>query len=61
MFIAIFTCPTENKYLALPWLACRNAEKIFSQTSHLIMLLSNITIDFAFDDAADLVEWVEYF
>ena len=26
MFITIFTCPTENEYLALPQFACRNAE-----------------------------------
>ena len=35
MFVTIFTCPTENEYLALPQFACRNAEQMFSQTSTL--------------------------
>ena len=64
MFITIFTCPTENEYLALPQFACRNAERMFFSDfypAHLIMCLSNIPIDFAFDDAVDLVEWIEYF
>ena len=63
--ITIFTCPAKNKYLALPQLPCRNAElaHVFSdfRSAHLIIFLSDIPIDFAFDDAADLAEWVEYF
>ena len=35
MFFTIFTCPTENEYLALPRFTCRNTEQIFSQTSTL--------------------------
>ena len=63
MFITVFTCPTENEYLAPPQFACCNAEGMFSQTStlHLVMFLSDIPIDFAFGVTADLVEWVEYF
>ena len=65
MSITIFICPAKNKYLALPQLPYRNAEltHVFSDFHpvHLIIFLSDIPIDFAFDDAADLVEWVEYF
>ena len=35
MFITIFTCPTENEYLAVPPFDCRNAEGMFSQSSIL--------------------------
>ena len=29
--------------------------------AHLIMFLSDIPLDFALDDAVDLVEWVDIF
>ena len=35
MLITIFTCPTENEYLAPPQFACRNVERMFSKTSTL--------------------------
>ena len=64
MSITIFNFPTENEYLALTPFICRNAEQMFFSdfySAHLIMFLSDIFINFVFNDATDLAEWVEYF
>ena len=35
MLFTIFSCPTENEYLALSRFGCLNAEETFSRTSTL--------------------------
>ena len=53
MFIALFTRPVENEYL-VP----RQFANFFSDfhSVHLITILSNTSINFAFNDAVELVD-----
>ena len=57
MFITIFTCHTDKEYLALLQFPCLSDFHL----AYLMMFLGDIPIDFAFNDAPDLVEWIEHF